>query len=239
MSLKPFSVMFEIKYSFTSVVAPKLIEPDRFVKEITADVIASDLDSNSTTSEVLVGRLGFSILRLNAAINNNVAIEDVFDANDDLLKLGSVIYEEGYKKLNYRFLSVFPNADPFNDIFYLDYAFLVKEVRHNRLLPACIFQFMQDFDSDSSFIFCKPEPFQFFEGFKNKVSFCKDLAVGSYSSNMTNAFNCLVKYFCSFGFKEIPLTETVVLSSEDIEPDALKADLPFDFQLPISFFDKK
>lgn len=227
-----------LDYSFSSTVDPSVSDTDYLIKQVTAEIKAYDLRSSTKTDTAFIGKIGFYIIQVGTAINKGYPLSDVFDFNDKLSQLGNFIYENNFDSLNQQFLSAFPEAFSFYDIIYFDYAFVVKEARGSRILPPCVYQVLLDFGSGCSFAFSRPFPLQFYAIPEKALEGFKDLGLNSFTKDRTDSTNDLIKYFCSFGFKEIPLTEFVAVGREDIEENISKENFQMFHEFPISLFEK-
>ena len=191
------TLLYSVEYACNSILDE--FSPDRFFKFYFGEI--HEIDDN-TNQETLIGKVNLKVLLLGSAKNAKVAIEELFDRDEDTYQIGKMIY-------NFETQSINEDIDEFYSSIYvskiciIDKLELQEKYRGIGIALKVIKDIYIRFGGDSNLIVAQMIPAQF--GFRDSPSANWENAIGinRLEGDFEKSYFKLKALFQRFGFDHI------------------------------------
>ena len=194
-------------------------------------------EDSSTSSEVHLGDISATLIRLGRATNEGFSFFEIFDESQDLLDLGSALFQSGYEDFVGPVQEKFPYTSTSDDILYISDFMLQPVARGQRAGISALHRFMTDWESGCSLIAIRPLPMQFLPVVQDDGGW-PELRLGSLTQDRSAATAKLENHLAGLGFKKVDPLPYMLFSPARMQAPLEEMALEESLTLPKEDLDK-
>jgi GNAT superfamily N-acetyltransferase len=209
-------------------------EAEDYIINMKADIVGeTSLEANAPNTEIHLGSFKFYIIRVGEALNDEVDLDVLFDATQEICDLSAELYEDDYMEFKKPIHNVFPEASTWDDILYFESLELHPFARGQRVGLSALHRAANDWQSGCGLVVIQPHPLQYPNGKRDDEKWAQ-LGMSDSTPDFPTSKKKLENYYQQLGFEkaepskymfrcpalrqmETDVPSSIVLSRETIE----------------------
>jgi GNAT superfamily N-acetyltransferase len=218
----------------TSTSSGEREESGDYIIEMKADILGEvDLKPGMPQTEIHLGFLKFSIIRVGGAINDGFPLDCLFDVSQEICDLACGLYENGFEEFKDPIRKEFPDASPWDDILYFQSLELQPFARGQRVGLSALHRAAKDWESGCGLVVIQPHPLQYPNGERNDDTW-RRLGMDDSTPDFKTSKKKLENYYKQLGFEKAGRSNYMFRCPADPQIDV---DVPHSILLPQSTID--
>lgn len=218
-------------------------EPEDFIINMRADIVGETAyEADVPRTEIHLGSIKFSIIRVGEALNDGMELHVLFDVSQEICDLSADLYEGDYEEFKKPIRSAFPGALTCDDILYVESLELHPFARGQRVGLSALHRATKDWQSGCALVVLQPHPLQYPNGIRDEEKWVQ-LGMSDSTPDFPTSKKKLENYYQQLGFqkagrsnylfrspsfaqREANLPSTITLSRETVEAHSNILKLP-------------
>jgi GNAT superfamily N-acetyltransferase len=173
-----------------------------YIIEMKADILGEvDQEPGRPQTEIHLGSLKFSIIRVGCAINDEFPLYDLFDVSQEICDLAGGLYGTGFEEFKGPIVKRFPDASPWDDILYFQNLELHPFARGQRVGLSALHRAAKDWESGCGLVVIQPHPLQYPNGERNDDTW-RRLGMDDSTPDFKTSKKKLENYYKQLGFEK-------------------------------------
>jgi hypothetical protein len=168
---------------------------------ITMEVDILGHDPGNPQTEIHLGSLKFSIIRVASAITDEFPLYDLFNVSQEMSDLAGGLYGTGYEEFNDSICKKFPDASTWDDILYFQSLELHRFARGQRVGLSALYRAAKDWESGCGLVVIQPHPLQYPNGKRNDDTW-RRLGMEDSTPDFKPSKKKLESYYKQLGFEK-------------------------------------
>lgn len=218
-------------------------EAGDFIINMRADIVGETAyEADVPRTEILLGCIKFSLIRVGEALNAEFGLDVLFDVSQEICDLSAELYEGDYEEFKAPIRKAFPEAFTCDDILYVESLELYSFARGQRVGLSALHRATRDWQSGCALVVLQPHPLQYPNGIRDEEKWVQ-LGMSDSTPDFPTSKKKLENYYQQLGFqkagrskylflspavaqRETDLPSTILLSRETIEAQSNILQLP-------------
>lgn len=205
-----------------------------YIIEMSADILGEvDREPGMPRTEIHLGFLKFSIIRVGGAINDEFPLDELFDMSQEICDLAGGLYDDGFEEFKGPIRKKFPDASPWDDILYFQSLELHAFARGQRVGLSALHRAAKDWERGCCLVVIQPHPLQYPNGKRNDDTW-RRLGMDNSTPDFKTSKQKLENHYKQLGFEKAGRSDYMFRCPAAPQ---IEADVPRSILLPQSTID--
>lgn len=175
-------------------------EPEDYIIEMKADIFG-EIDPETPQTNIHLGTIKFSIIRVGEALNDELSLNVLFDVTHDICDLAAELYASDYQEFKEPIKKAFPEATAWDDILYFESLELHPFARGQRVGLSALHRATRDWQSGCGLVVIQPHPLQYPNGIRDDEKWVQ-LGMNDSTPDFPSSKQKLENYYRQIGFQK-------------------------------------
>jgi GNAT superfamily N-acetyltransferase len=186
----------------TYTTSGKRNDPDDYILHMKGDIMGEiTAQNNLPQTEIHLGSIKFSLIRVGEALNERMGMEGLFDVSQEICELAAELYEDDFEEFKYPIRKAFPEASTWDDILYFESLELHPFARGQRVGLSALHRAANDWQSGCALVVLQAHPLQYPNGIRDDEKWVQ-LGMTDSTPDFVTSKNKLQNYYKQLGFQK-------------------------------------